>query len=243
MKLGARRALEPDRALGAFELHRLDWDTRHFGRKMGALALAPAPVRALEKTMVADLRLALAEATADGYEHLILRVPAEQLDVAHAAGLCGLRLVDVALDLSLSLAHPPTMSPGARPATAADLEALRAIAQSAFEYGRFSADPFFSADEVAGFYRQWVTNLCDGLAQAVLVVQAADEIAGFSSCAVQPEGVGRIPLFATSEEHRRQGVGRALIEASLRWFAAAGVKTVYVRTQAANYAALALYTR
>jgi ribosomal protein S18 acetylase RimI-like enzyme len=60
---------------------------------------------------------------------------------------------------------------------------------------------------------------------------------------VQADGVGRIPLIATNEEHRRQGVGRALIDASLRWFSAAGIKTVYVKTQAANYAALALYTR
>ncbi len=245
MKLGARHAAEPDHAFGAFELRRLDWDTTHFGRKMGVLALAPARVRASEQTMVDDLRLALAEAAADRYEHLILRVGAEQLDVARAAGLCGLRLVDIAPDLAISLSHPPpaSLSAGARPATATDLGALHAISQGLCEFSRFSADPFFSADEVAGLYRQWLTNLCGGLANAVLVIQASDEVAGFTSCAVQADGTGRIPLIATSEEHRRQGIGRALIEASLRWFSSAGIKTVWVKTQAANYAALALYTR
>ena len=244
MKLGARQTLSPDRAFGAFELRRLQWDTTHFGRKMGLLAIVSTDARQRQAHLAADLRLALTEAADDGYAHVIIRVPAEQLRVARIAEQCGLRLVDVAVDLITSVtSHRPmtAVGPNVRPVVPADLDALRAIAETAFEFSRFASDPFFSDDDVAGFYRQWITNLCDGLAKAVLVAEASDEIAGFSTCAVQDDGTGRIPLIATSDAHRRQGVARALIDASLRWFAATGIKTARVKTQAANYPALALY--
>jgi TDP-D-fucosamine acetyltransferase len=246
MRLGTRSPVIPERRFASFELRRLEWDTNHFGQKMGVLAVIPSEDRAREDTLARDLRIALDEARDDGYAHVILRVPAESLRVARAAERSEMRLVDVAVDLAVSLAarHSVTaVGPGIRPATAADLDALRAIAESAFEFSRFASDPFFSSEQVAGFYRQWITNLSAGLAQAILVAEATDEIVGFSSCAIQPDGTGRIPLIATSEAHRRQGVGRSLIECSLRWFSAAGIRNVRVKTQAANYSALALYHR
>ncbi len=246
MRLGARHTFMPDRSFGAFELRRLDWDTNHFGEKMGMLAVTASEIDRRQATLAAELRLALAEAKDDGYAHVIMRAPAEQLALAHAAEEAGLRLVDVALDLVTSVGgrHGVTpLGPGVRRTTPADLDVLRSIAGSAFEFSRFAADPFFSSEQVAGFYRQWITNLCDGLANAVLVAEASDEIVGFISCAVQADGTGRIPLMATSDAHRRQGVGRALADSSLSWFGGAGIKNARVRTQAANYPALGLYHR
>jgi ribosomal protein S18 acetylase RimI-like enzyme len=244
MRLGTRTDAMPDRRFGAFELRRLDWDTTHFGRKMGALALTPAEPGARRQGLAADLRLALAEASDDGYAHVILRVPAEQLQLARAAEQAGLRLVDVAVDLVTALPRQHSVvTTGVRKAAGNDLDALRSIADGSFEFSRFSTDPFFTDDQVTGFYRQWITNLCDGLAEMVLVAVAADEIVGFTSCAVQRDGSGRIPLIATSDAHRRQGIGRALIDASIAWFSSAGLKTAWVKTQAANYPALALYHR
>jgi ribosomal protein S18 acetylase RimI-like enzyme len=245
LRVGAPRYGASEGAFGSVTLSRLDWDTNHFGRKMGALALAADAARSAN-VIAQDLRRAIVAAADDGFEHLILRAASEDLIVARAAEACGMRLVDVALDLRSALpGRRPTALGDAtvRPATPDDLEALRSIAGDAFAFGRFGADPFFSAAEVAGFYRQWITNLCNGLAKVVLVAHASDEVAGFISCAVEPSGNGRIPLIATSEDHRRQGVGGALLSASLRWFETAGVRAVRVKTQAANYAALALYTR
>jgi ribosomal protein S18 acetylase RimI-like enzyme len=244
MKLGARHAVAPDRTFGTFELRRLGWDTTHFGRKMGLLAKVKADAGRRQPNLAADLRLALSEATDDGYAHVIMRVPAEELSVARIAEQCGLRLVDVAVDLTTAITGRrgiTAVGPRVRPAIPGDVDALRAIAESAFEFSRFGADPFFSVEDVAGFYRQWITNLCGGLAKAVLVAEASDEIAGFSTCVLQDDGSGRIPLIATSDAHRRQGVARVLIDSSLRWFTDAGIKTAWVKTQAANYPALALY--
>lgn len=244
MTLGARQAIDIDRNFGAFELRRLDWDTAHFGQKMGVLAVAPTAVAREPSTLASDLRLALKEAADDGYHHVILRAAVEQLGLARAAEECGLRLVDVAVDHSTAVGPRRALvalGPSLRPVRDEDLDALRCIAEDSFKHSRFASDPFFTREQTAGFHRQWVSNLCDGLADIVIVAEASGEVAGFTSCVRQADGTGRIPLIATSEDFRRQGVGRALIDASLEWFAAASITTAYVKTQVANYAALALY--
>ena len=246
MTLGVRRATRVDRSFDSFELRRLDWDTNHFGQKMGVLAVVPAAIGRRSNALAADLRLSLAEAADVGYAHVILRVAAEQLGIARVAEECGLRLVDIGVDLSIKLSGRralATLASSVRPAAPDDLAALRAISEDAFEHSRFAADPFFSMEQVAGFYQQWITNLCDGLADVVFVAEANGEVAGFTSCVRQADGTGRIPLIATSEDYRRQGVGRCLIEASIHWFVSSHIGTAFVKTQVANYPALALYTQ
>ena len=155
-----------------------------------------------------------------------------------------MRVVDIGVDLVVRLPGPRGASAvglSVRPAAQKDRVALQEIAGRAFDLSRFAADPFFSGEDVAAFYRQWIGNLCDGLAAEVLVAEADDEVAGFVSCSLESKASGRIPLIATSDAHRRQGVGRALVDASLGWFAAAGLREVFVKTQLANYSALGLY--
>lgn len=245
MTLGVRRATRVDRSFDSFELRRLDWDTNHFGQKMGVLAVVPAALGRRPNALAADLRLSLTEAAEDGYAHVILRIGADQLGIARVAEECGLRLVDIGVDLCIKLSARrglAVVGSSVRPAAPDDLPTLRAISEDAFEHSRFAADPFFSKEQVSGFYKQWVTNLCDGLANVVFVAEANGEIAGFTSCVRQADGTGRIPLIATSEDYRRQGVGRSLIEASLHWFVSSDIATAFVKTQVANYPALALYT-
>lgn len=246
LSLGTRREVAPDRAFRSVELRRLDWDTTFFGRKMGVLELNSVGIRGPEDRRLAlDLRVALQEAAADGYEHVILRISSDQPIAIRAAEHAGLGLVDTALDLVLRLSRKhATESRGTaiRRAVEEDMPELQEIAGSAFALSRFAADPFFAADEVAALYRQWIANLCHGPGE-VLVAEAGDELAGFIACASESESVGRIPLIATGEPHRRQGVARALLEASIGSFARLGARKVFVKTQAANYPALALYQR
>jgi dTDP-4-amino-4,6-dideoxy-D-galactose acyltransferase len=244
MTLGARQAATVDRSFGAFELRRLDWDTTHFGQKMGVLAVVASADEGEPGALAADLRLSLREAADDGYAHVILRIGVDQLELARIAEQCGLRLVDVAVDHAapiIARRAPVALGPSLRPVARTDVDALHGIAEDSFRHSRFTSDPFFGGERAAGFYRQWIRNLCDGLADIVFVAEASGEIAGFTSCARQADGTGRIPLIATSEDFRRQGIGRALIDASLAWFASAGIRTAYVKTQVANYPALALY--
>jgi len=237
----------PDRLFAGIELRKLDWDSTFFGRKMGMLVPAQEWLgRRGEASLAGDLRHAIEESADDGYEHVLLRVPATEVRMARAAETAGLRLVDVAVDLSIRLI--PTLakvelSSGVRRATAADLPTLQDIAQGAFRISRFASDPFFTMTESDAMYREWITNLYNGPAGCVLVAHALDEAVGFTSCAVQADGSGRIPLIATSDAHRRQGIGRALVDSSLSWFAGQGIQRAWVKTQVSNHPALALYAR
>ncbi|MGH2350965.1 MAG: GNAT family N-acetyltransferase [Chloroflexota bacterium] len=234
-------------------LRRLDWDTAFFGATMGAIVRVGEPdaaspqeqAEALER----DLATALADARAGGYAHVIFRASADDLPAVWAAEDAGLRLVDVGVDSTIRLDRTAVPQPAGgsaplaiRAATDNDVPALRDLAGSAFVLSRFSADPFFSPEQVMAFHRQWVANLCQGLADAVLVCEVEGRLAGFVSCA-RTGDEGRIPLIATDARFRRRGIGRTLVDAALLWFATAGAGVAHVKTQAHNYPALALYHR
>lgn len=239
----------PEAPRPTIELRPLDWDTEFFGSRMGVLALnssmdGAAFVRADE--IERDLRSALAEAESQRYAHLIFRTPGEDLSAAWAAERAGMSLVDVGIDSTFRFGSSAVPEPRSaaliRSARSEDLPVLRDLAGEAFVLSRFAADPFFSPEQVVAFHRQWITNLCAGLAQAVLVHESDGGVAGFVSCAISGDE-GRIPLIATQAAVRGHGVGRELVAAALQWFAAAGARVAHVKTQATNYPALALYHR
>lgn len=226
-------------------LRRLDWDTRFFGEAMGTIVQVAGPAVSQE-SLRRDLTRILTEARSDGYAHLIFRTAVDDLPAIWAAEQAGLRLVDVALDStfrfdSTALPELPTDLP-IRRAQEADVPTLRDLAGQGFVLSRFSADPFFTEAQVVSFHREWVKNLYEGLAQAVLVCDLGGQVVGFVSCALSGDE-GRIPLIATDAGYRRRGLGRALVAAALNWFAGQGVQVAHVKTQSHNYPALALYHR
>lgn len=234
---------------GRAELRPLAWDTDFFGATMGAIALvgegSNAPPAEQAERLRGDLSALLEQARALGYAHLIFRAPADDTSSIWAAEGAGLRLVDVGIDSTFvceRTALPQSPPAVIRPVREDDLPALRELAAVAFVFSRFATDPFFTAEQVADFHREWITNLCRGLAQAVLVCEAEGGPAGFVSCAMTHDE-GRIPLIATDGSHRYAGLGRALVGAALHWFVAAGARVVHVKTQAHNYPALGLYHR
>lgn len=239
-------ASPPERTTTVRPLH---WDTSFFGSTMGVMELAPVPGAPDQPSQAnlleIDIRTALTQARAQGYVHLIARAVAEDLPTVWALEQAGLRLVDVGLDSTFTFATTPlpaAPSVQIRPARPEDLPALRELGADAFRLSRFSADPFFSDEQVRDFHREWVKNLCTGLAQAVLVCELDGTLAGFVTCAMSGDE-GRIPLIATQSDVRRRGVGKGLVSAALRWFAQAGARVAHVKTQSVNYPALALYHR
>jgi ribosomal protein S18 acetylase RimI-like enzyme len=242
-------AIQPP-LLQGLELHRQEWDSEFFGASMGAVVPA-SEVTTRERARPANrpkisVSGVLRRAQVQGYAHVIFRVAADEHAAIWAAENAGMRLVDVGVDSTFDFGHVdvPELPPGMniRPARAEDLPVLRDLAGTAFVLSRFAADPFFRPDEVVDLHRQWIVNLYNGLAQAVLVCELERGLAGFVSCALSGDE-GRIPLIATRADYRRRGVGRALVVAALQWFAAAGARVAHVKTQAHNYPALALYHR
>ncbi|MGH2628665.1 MAG: GNAT family N-acetyltransferase, partial [Anaerolineales bacterium] len=111
-----------------------------------------------------------------------------------------------------------------------------------FTFSRFAVDPFFSPEQVKAFHAAWVTNLCHGLADEVLVTGDLGSPIGFVSCS-RVGDTGRIPLIAVAADARRRGIGDQLMDAARAWFARNGAVEAWVKTQAQNYPALGLYAR
>ena len=232
------------------EVRPLTWDSDFFGAPMASLNLSPADgmlqlgdLPTLADALAHELRGAIREAELDGIQHLSLRLAASDAAAIWAAERAGLRLMDIAVDLKHALSALPEVPTEVRLATVADIPAMREMTRGAFGLTRYALDPFFSLDEVDAFYATWATNLFSGLADAVFVLDIDGAPAGFVSAKLNADGTGRIPLVATAREHQRKGVGRALIAAALQWFADKGASAAFVKTQSANYPAVALYER
>src|SRR4051794_38129935 len=140
----------------AFELRPLDWDTAFFDARMGAVV----PGQSASAGTARELRRLLDEAKAQGYAHLIFRAGSDDFPAIWAAESAGMRLVDVGVDSTATQLHSaPAATVGLviRVAREQDLPTLRDVAAEAFTLSRFSADPFFSLDQVREFHRTWTT--------------------------------------------------------------------------------------
>lgn len=131
-----------------------------------------------------------------------------------------------------------------RPHQPADLETLVAISRSSFTAARFYYDPCFPVDKADLFYETWIRNSTNGsgFADEVLVADANGLTLGYISCK-RHGTLGDIGLVGVAEQARGAGVGRALVEASLEWFAQHGCERVQVVTQGRNLTAQRLYQR
>lgn len=215
----------------------LDWDSEFFGRR-----IARVTAHRLTPELVEDV---VAWGKRAGAECLYFLADAGDPETVRLAEDHAFRQVDVRLTLERGLDGEPAApwpDGGARvrPAAPADLPALRALARTSHHDSRFYHDPNFPAARCDDLYATWIEKSCAGYADAVLVADHDRAAAGYVSCHLDPDE-GRIGLFAVSAAHQGRGTGRALLAASLGWFAAQGRRRVSVVTQGRNAPAQRLY--
>jgi dTDP-4-amino-4,6-dideoxy-D-galactose acyltransferase len=216
----------------------LDWDTRFFDRRIAQVVshrFTPDTLVAVE-TWCAQQAIRCLYFLAD-------------LDDAQTVTLAeqhGFALVDVRVELVRAL--PPAVALSVPPAAlrisrADDLPALRQMARTGFTDSRFYADPHFSRAQCDRLYETWIENSCQGYADRVWVAEAGGQPAGFITCHLKPDRQGVIGLVGVDGAAQGQGLGRALVDAALHWFAAEGCDCVRVTTQGRNLRAQRLYQR
>lgn len=210
----------------------LPWDTEFFGHRIGNVnrsALTPDEARA-----------ARAWAEAEGVECLYLLARESDGTSLAAAASVGFTFVDLRVELATDL--PATFTPEPTPAVRAarpdDLPALQRIARTAHRDSRFFLDAHFPVDRAEELYARWIAR--DFAEHHVLVAEAAGEPVGYLSIQRQPSH-GVISLLAVDAAHGGRGLGRALVQASLAWFHAQGLRRVQVVTQGQNIRAQRLY--
>jgi dTDP-4-amino-4,6-dideoxy-D-galactose acyltransferase len=212
----------------------LAWDSRFLGVPVSRIDAEGASQQDLLET--AD-RL-----RAEGV-HLVYLFSDEALAPAIADALKA-RLVDRKVTYRMEADALPTrhpseaVTPYAPDMPQADLERL---AIEAGKFSRFRVDPGIDAGKFAELYTQWLRkSLTREIADEVLVVAEAGRVRGLVTTALSG-GAGKIGLVAVDEASRGRGLGRQLVEAAKRWFAARGAAFADVVTQQDNVAACRLY--
>ena len=120
-----------------------------------------------------------------------------------------------------------------------DLDRLIEIARVAHTDSRFFFDRRFPRERAAALYEIWIRKGC--ASDHVIVGEAETGPAGYLSCHLSSERVGSIGLAAVDARFHGQGIGRAMMEAALRWFREKGVTDLSVVTQGRNVAAHRFY--
>jgi ribosomal protein S18 acetylase RimI-like enzyme len=137
-----------------------------------------------------------------------------------------------------------------RPAQREDLDAVARLWESLVEYHRgLDADlPPAAPQGVRRYARQLLDRLDDPLTR-VLVADAGGEVVGYVLGVVvdlapqmfQQEASGFLADIYVDQAYRRQGVGRALVEALVAWFAQRGLRYYEWHVAARNEESLAFW--
>jgi dTDP-4-amino-4,6-dideoxy-D-galactose acyltransferase len=111
-----------------------------------------------------------------------------------------------------------------------------------FLHSYYYSGVLFSKTDADLLFETWITNSIRGRADQVLVATQDERPLGFITCRIAADRTGIIELVGVGAEHNSRGLGKALVAAALQWFRDAGAPVVTVRTQAANVAALRMYS-
>jgi ribosomal protein S18 acetylase RimI-like enzyme len=234
-----------ERMVGAACWGRLTWDSEMFGFPAGRLhfLVGPAVQAALVEVVLGDARRC-------GIRHLTARVDAGDVGTIQALEAAEFRLVDGLQTFSLVvMERPAERGAGIRGFRADDLEAVCAIARSAYVLDRFHADTALVPGVADRLHETWVRNSCLGQVADYVVIAERDEVvAGFVTCKLDLEAaavlggaLGTIVLVATAAAARGRGLARAATLGALDWFREQGAAVVEVGTQLRNIPAGRLY--
>ncbi len=220
----------------------LEWDSAFFERRIARIlpsALTPAQladITAWCQQQAIDCVYFLADAENAASNRLV-----EQ----NGFYLTDLRLIFEYRQPQAAITPSPALSDIAiRPFEPSDTDALVTIARRSYTDSRFYYDPCFPDRKADALYETWIRNSTDGsgFADEVLIAERNGLLLGYISCK-RHGTLGDIGLVGVTESARGAGVGTALVDASLSWFAQNGCDRVQVITQGRNIGAQRLYQR
>lgn len=209
-------------------IRELAWDSQLFKRKIGRLTRIPSDD---------ILQKLIRRARKDNYLYLTCRFELNSVSNIQLLERYGFYMTDLGVVWERKVDPLPGPVISVRGANINDAPMLKKISSGLFKDSRFHNDPFFTYDEAERLYQAWIVNsLKDKEVKTFLVEGKA-----FITCKRVSKNKGDIPLIGVTAGEQGKGIGSALISEALGWFGKMGLKTVTVRTQANNLAAMNFY--
>ena len=186
-------AMQESKIVGMVVYADLPWETRIFGKKMGALKYIVVDVDSLQAQEIAKQLLSqtIHWATKHGIDFLLCKTDTDDTLCIHAMEREGFYLMDTMLDyvydfrkFPLHDIYSPPLPQGAkiRLAQEDDLEELVAVAHASFRehFGRFHVDERISKRQAVRVYEEWIKSSWGGYADWIFVAEINKRIAGYS---------------------------------------------------------------
>jgi dTDP-4-amino-4,6-dideoxy-D-galactose acyltransferase len=212
----------------------LEWDSAFFGKRVASIMQTR-----LDETLT---RKAVEWAREHAIDCLYVLTDSDDVDTVRRIEDAGARLVDVRMTFDRTIEKVErASSANVRACRESDIPALRALASKSHTASRFYADGRFAAERCDELYATWIEKSCRGWAETVLVAVQDGKPAGYLSCHMREERRGEIGIVAVAPEAQGRGVGGALLDSSLAWFAERDLERVTVVTQGRNGGAQRLY--
>jgi dTDP-4-amino-4,6-dideoxy-D-galactose acyltransferase len=220
----------------------LEWDTAFFGVRVG---------RVVGDRLTLDLSTQINQWCVDqGIECLYFLARSDDPDTSGLAEDQGFRLMDIRIalktnrmDRTIEIEKSPVPGIGVRLALPGDIPFLEEIARQSHRDSRFYFDRRFPRRLCDDLYATWIRRSCEGYADSVFVAHQSDKPIGYVTCKMTLGAVGQIGLIGMQEGFRGLGVGKAMMNQAIGWFAAKGVSEVIVFTQGRNTVAQRFYQR
>lgn len=216
------------------------WDSSFFGFNVGGMSLD-------DVADPATIRVALKSPDSRRYQLIIVNHPSGYADLRQGVADAGGRLVDIKCDyradVSIGFDWPDCVDVITSAATAAEFQALNALALISGEHSRFKVDPRIGKDNWSRLYGLWMENsLSGGIADIVLGYRDAGRTTGFVTIKAQDDQA-RIGLIAVDPSCQGRGVGQHLVQAAHCWAAQQKLTSIFVATQQDNIGACRFYER
>lgn len=221
--------------VGLSAISDLPWDSRVFGRGMGAIGAILIDPAAPKGSVACEglIRACVEWARDNALEFVLCRAFCDDSTIIHGLERAGFLLVDTLLEYvfdgrktSLESIARPEARPELilRSADAADLGGLLELANVSFSthFGRYHADSRFSRDQATRVYEEWVRSSLAGYADWIIVAEIGGRIAG---CSIwkrpspvekgMPVRVGHYSIAATHPDFAGLGLFQTLTYAGM----------------------------
>jgi dTDP-4-amino-4,6-dideoxy-D-galactose acyltransferase len=217
---------------------KLDFDSQFFGFPIAYITSKYLTRSIIHRTdqFIRNNQIQLVEYLCNCHDDTSVRIAEEN----------GFHFTDIRLSLFMKTDFEPNLScsNGIRFGVGEekDIPHLRKIGEGIYRDSRYYFDGNFDEQRITDFYKSWIEKGVRGqFDDCCYCIYDHDAPVGFCTMRYSSNDIGRIGVFGISKEYQGKGLGKVLLNNTIKSARDKGVKSLYVVTQGRNYYAQRLY--